>query len=376
MARAPRRDEEVRRAEEILAPESDDPGGPASEQPAGVLIDPTADAVRAPAVGLPQSPASGIAVLGGSEPATSQTVHPPLDLRTPFGRNLQERAIGGVLFLASVVSVLTTFGIVAVLIVEAAGFFEEVSPVTFLTGTQWAPLFQPQHFGVLPLLVGSLLVTVIAALVALPIGLASAIYLSEYASRGVRRIVKPALEILAGVPTVVYGYFALTFVTPLLQGIWPGMSVFNALSASLVMGIMIIPVVASLSEDALSAVPRSIREGAYALGATKLEVSLRTVVPSALSGIVASFILAISRAIGETMIVTIAAGSTPNLTVNPLESVQTMTAYMVQVSMGEVVFGSVEYRTIFAVGLTLFAITLFMNIMSILILRRFREVYE
>jgi phosphate transport system permease protein len=301
---------------------------------------------------------------------------PPLDLRTPRRRRLQERAIGGVLFLASAVSVLTTFGIVAVLLYEASSFFRAVSPLEFFTGTEWAPLFQPQRFGVLPLLVGSLLVTVIAAAVALPVGLASAIYLSEYASSRVRRVVKPALEVLAGVPTVVYGYFALTFVTPILKGIWPQTSVFNALSAALVMGVMIVPLVASLSEDALSAVPRSLREGAYALGATRLEVSLRTVVPAALSGITASFILALSRAVGETMIVTIAAGATPTLSLNPLESVQTMTAYMVQVSMGEVRFGSVEYQTIFAVGLALFALTLFMNVASIVVLRRFREVYE
>jgi phosphate transport system permease protein len=229
---------------------------------------------------------------------------------------------------------------------------------------------------VLPLLTGSLLVALGAAVVALPIGLASAIYLSEYAPRRVRGFLKPILEVLAGVPTVVYGFFALTFVTPIIQGIWPDTQVFNALSASLVVGIMIIPLVASLSEDSMAAVPNSLREAAYALGATKLEVSLRTVLPAALSGVVASFILAVSRAIGETMIVAIAAGATPNLTLNPLESVQTMTAYIVQVSMGELSFGTVEYQTIFAVGLTLFAITLLMNIASIFILRRFREVYE
>jgi phosphate transport system permease protein len=246
----------------------------------------------------------------------------------------------------------------------------------FLIGTSWTPLFVPQSFGVLPLLTGSLLVALGAAVVALPIGLASAIYLSEYAPRRVRGFLKPILEVLAGVPTVVYGFFALTFVTPIIQGIWPDTQVFNALSASLVVGIMIIPLVASLSEDSMAAVPNSLREAAYALGATKLEVSLRTVLPAALSGVVASFILAVSRAIGETMIVAIAAGATPNLTLNPLESVQTMTAYIVQVSMGELSFGTVEYQTIFAVGLTLFAITLLMNIASIFILRRFREVYE
>jgi len=220
------------------------------------------------------------------------------------------------------------------------------------------------------------MVAVGAAVVALPIGLVSAIYLSEYAPDRVRRIVKPALEILAGIPTVVYGYFALTFVTPMLRQIWPQTNIFNAASASIVVGIMIIPLVSSLSEDAMSAVPRSLREGAYALGATRFEVATRTVVPAALSGIIASFILAISRAVGETMAVVIAAGATPRLTLNPLESIQTMTAYIVQVSMGETPFGSLEYKTIFAVGITLFAITLAMNIVSLAVLRRFREVYE
>lgn len=303
-------------------------------------------------------------------------MHPPFSLRAPTRRRVQEMLISGTLFLASAISVLTTIGIIAVLLYESAGFFDDVSFIEFLTGTRWAPLFVPQSFGVLPLLAGSFLVAAGAAVVALPIGLASAIYLSEYAPARARAILKPALEVLAGVPTVVYGFFALTFVTPILQAIWPGTQIFNALSASIVVGIMIIPLVASLSEDAMNAVPGSLREGAYALGATKLEVSVRTVLPAALSGIVASFILAISRAIGETMIVAIAAGATPNLTLNPLVSVQTMTAYIVQVSMGEVSFGTVEYQTIFAVGLTLFAITLLMNIISIFVLRRFREVYE
>lgn len=291
-------------------------------------------------------------------------------------RHARERRIGVLLIAASAVSILTTLGIVGVLLFESATFFAQVSPIRFLTGTRWAPLFQNQAFGVLPLLAGSLLVAGGAALVALPIGLLSAIYLSEYAHDRVRRIVKPVLEILAGVPTVVYGYFALLYVTPLLRRIWPGTEVFNALSASLVVGIMIIPMVSSLSEDAMSAVPRPLREGAYALGATKFEVATRTVVPAALSGIIASFILAISRAIGETMIVTIAAGASPQLTLNPLESVQTMTAYIAQTSMGELTHGSLEYQTIYAVGLTLFAITLLMNIVSGIVLRRYREVYE
>ena len=297
-------------------------------------------------------------------------------LSAPRKRRIQESLISGVLLVASAVSVLTTIGIVAVLLYEASSFFREVSLWSFITGRRWAPLFVPQSFGILPLIAGSMLVALGAAIVALPIGLASAIYLSEYAPRRVKNILKPTLEVLAGVPTVVYGFFALTFVTPILQSIWPETQVFNALSASIVVGIMIIPLVASLSEDAMAAVPRTLREGAYALGATKLEVSVRTVLPAALSGIIASFILAISRAIGETMIVAIAAGATPNMTLNPLESVQTMTAYIVNVSMGEVSVGTVEYQTIFAVGLTLFALTLLMNIISIFILRRFREVYE
>ena len=291
-------------------------------------------------------------------------------------RHGKERVVGAVLLAFSAVSILTTLGIVAVLLFESLAFFAEVSPLAFLTGTKWTPLFQDQSFGVLPLLVGSLVIAGGAALVALPLGLLAAIYLAEYARNGVRRVLKPVLEILAGVPTVVYGYFALTFVTPILKGIWPGMDTYNALSAALVMGVMIIPMVSSLSEDAMSAVPRSLREGAYALGATKFEVATRTVLPAALSGIVASFILAVSRAIGETMIVTIAAGATANLTLNPLRSVQTMTAYIAQTATGEAPHGSVEYRTIFAVGLTLFAITLLMNLVSAMVLRRYREAYE
>ncbi len=291
-------------------------------------------------------------------------------------RQGRERAIGRVLLGFSAVSILTTLGIVAVLLVESARFFADVSPFEFLTGTQWTPLFQPAHFGVLPLLAGSVLIAGGAAIVALPIGLAAAIYLSEYAGERTRRWLKPTLELLAGVPTVVYGYFALSFVTPILQALVPGTSIFNAASASIVMGIMIIPMVSSLSEDAMRAVPRALREGAYALGATKYEVAARTVVPAALSGIIASFVLAISRAIGETMIVTIAAESTPALTLNPFTSVQTMTAYIAQTSFGEAPHGSVEYNTIFAVGLALFVLTLGMNIISGMVLRRYREAYE
>lgn len=322
---------------------------------------------------MPQSPASPAAAFGASHPARQQRRGP---VSSTGKRHTRERIVGVVLTAFSMVSIVTTIGIVAVLLYESLGFFAEVSPIEFLTGTKWTPLFQPQNFGVLPLLSGSLLIALGAAAVALPLGLLSAIYLSEYAHPRARSVIKPLLEILAGVPTVVYGYFALTFVTPMIRLVFPGTEIFNAFSASIVMGIMIIPMVSSLSEDALSAVPSTMREGAYALGATKFEVATRTIVPAALSGIIASFILAISRAIGETMIVTIAAGATPKLTLNPLESVQTMTAYIAQVSMGEVPHGTLEYKTIFAVGLTLFAITLLMNIVSNAVLRKYREVYE
>jgi phosphate transport system permease protein len=308
-----------------------------------------------------------------TEAASARAARLVPDLRR---RHRNERIIGGVLVLCSVVSILTTVGIVAVLLHESASFFRQVMLLEFLTGRKWTPMFIDQSFGVLPLLTGSLLIAAGAALVALPLGLAAAIYLSEYAKENIRRVLKPVLEILAGIPTVVYGFFALTFVTPIIRTIWPQTDVYNALSASIVMGIMIIPMVSSLSEDAMSAVPRSLREGAYALGATKFEVATRTVLPAALSGVIASFILAVSRAIGETMIVTIAAGGQANLTLNPLRSVQTMTAYIAQTATGELAHGSIEYQTIFAVGLTLFAITLVMNIISIAVLRRFREVYE
>lgn len=247
---------------------------------------------------------------------------------------------------------------------ESYGFFSRVSLLEFISDTRWSPLFQEQHFGILPLASASFLVAAGAALFALPTGLLTAIYLSEYAGRGRRRFLKPILEVLAGIPTVVYGYFALTFVTPLIRWFLPGTDVFNAASAALVVGIMIVPTVASLSEDALRAVPEGLREAAFGLGATRMEVSTRVVVPAALSGIVASFILAVSRAVGETMVVTIAAGSIANLTLNPFESVQTMTAYIVSVSRGDTPQGSLEYQTLFAVGLTLFLVTLAMNLLS------------
>ena len=291
-------------------------------------------------------------------------------------RNVRERFIGGALFLCAATSTLVTVGVVVILLTETIRFFGEVSIVEFLTHTRWEPMFEEKHFGVLPLLAGSFMVAAGAALIALPVGLLTAIFLSEYAPPRLRQTLKPILEVLAGVPTVVYGYFALTFVTPLLRTVFPGTDVFNAASASIVVGIMIIPTVSSLSEDALRAVPSALREGAYGLGATKLEVSTRIVVPAALSGVVASFILAISRAIGETMAVTIAAGNLPNLTLNPLESIQTMTAYIVQASLGDTPRGTIVYQTLFAVGMTLFLITLAMNVLSQWILARFREEYE
>lgn len=280
-----------------------------------------------------------------------------------------------VLFACAALSVLTTLAILGVLIFEAFDFFTQVSVVEFLTDTRWTPLFKPQHFGILPLVAGTLMVTLIGVSVSVPLGLGAAIFLSEYAPEGVRRVIKPVLEVLAGVPTVVYGYFALTFVTPLLQTVFPDMVVFNALSAGLVMGVMIVPMVSSLSEDAMISVPRSLREGAYALGARKHEVVLQVVVPSALSGIVSSIILAISRAIGETMIVSIAAGSTPRLTLNPLESIQTMTGYITQISLGEAPFGSLEYTTIFSVGLALFVMVLIVNLVGNYVTKRFWRSY-
>ena len=280
-----------------------------------------------------------------------------------------------IFFGCATLSILTTVAILVTLIYQASGFFFEVSLWEFLTGTRWTPILKPRAYGVLPLVSGTLLVTLIAAAVALPIGLMTAIFLSEYAPDKIRRIIKPILEILAGIPTVVYGYFALTFVTPLLQGIFDNLIIFNALSAGLVMGVMIIPMVSSLSEDAMMSVPRSLREAAYALGATRYEVSLRVIVPAALSGIIAAFILALSRAIGETMLVTIAAGATPRMSFDPMESIQTMTAYIVQLSLGEAPVGSLEYNTIFAVGLLLFAMTFVMNLLGFWVVRRFREVY-
>jgi len=292
------------------------------------------------------------------------------------GRRWGEDAIKALLALCALVSVATTVGIVVALLEPALVFFREINPIDFLTGTNWAPLFEPAHFGVVPLIVGTLSVTIWACLVAMPFGLGAAIYLSEYAHPRTRKVLKPALELLAGIPTVVFGYFALTFVTPLLRDIGLEVEIFNALSAGLVIGVMLIPTVASLSEDAMTAVPQSLRDGAYGLGASKLQVSTRVVVPAAISGIVASYVLAISRAVGETMIVLLAAGQQPNLTFDPMRAVETMTAFIAATGQGDVPTGTVEYKTIFAVGLTLFAATLVMNIVSIHLVRKYREVYE
>jgi phosphate transport system permease protein len=299
----------------------------------------------------------------------------PLTLAPPRKR-WGEAVIKGILALCALVSVATTVGIVVALFLPAIEFFEEVNFIDFVTGTEWSPLFLDGKFGVIPLIAGTLSVTFWACLVAIPFGLGAAIFLSEYARPRTRKVLKPALELLAGIPTVVFGYFALTFVTPLLRDIGIEVGIFNALSAGLVMGVMIIPTVASLSEDAMSAVPRDLRDGAYALGSNKLQVSTRIVVPAAVSGIVAAFVLGISRAIGETMIALLAAGQQPNLTFDPREAVETIAAFIAATGAGDVPTGSVEYKTIFAVGATLFVMTFFVNAISIRLVRRFREEYE
>jgi phosphate transport system permease protein len=305
-------------------------------------------------------------------PALAQPVPILRASRRRYGEFAIKLVLGG----CALISVATTVGIVVALLVPSIEFFQEVSIWDFLTGTNWAPLFEPAYFGVVPLLVGTLVVTLWACIMCLPFGLGAAIYLSEYAHPRMRKVLKPALEVLAGIPTVVFGFFALTFVTPLLRDIGLDVDVFNALSAGLVMGVMLIPTVASLSEDAMTAVPQALRDGAYALGATKLQVATRTVVPAAVSGIVASFVLAISRAVGETMIVLIAAGQQPQLLFDPRRAIETMTAFIGATGNGDVPRGSIEYKTIFAVGITLFAITLVLNVISIRLVRRFREVYE
>lgn len=296
--------------------------------------------------------------------------------RRKLALRIKEMLIERLLLLCSLLSVFTTVGIILVLAFETVAFFREVSLFEFLTDTQWTPLFVKKHFGILPLLAGTFLTTAIAVLVAGPVGIISAIFLSEYAASRLRDFLKPGIEILAAIPSIVYGYFALFFLTPLLQKFIPGLSGLNALSAGLVMGIMIIPLVCSLSEDAMRAVPAGLREGAYALGSTKLQVATRIVVPASLSGITAAFILSISRAIGETMIVAIAAGQQPQATLNPLKPVQTITAYIVQVSLGDTPHGTLEYRTIFACGMSLFVLTFVLNAVSFKLKKRFQEKYE
>lgn len=288
----------------------------------------------------------------------------------------KEKIIEGALLLCAAISILTTAGILWVLISESSVFFTRVSVFDFLTDTQWTPLFAEKHFGILPLVTGTLLTSVIAIAVALPIGLTIAVYLNEYAPKSFRKVIKPILEILAAIPTVVYGYFALMVITPFLQQLIPQLAGFNALSPGIVMGIMIIPMISSLSEDALYAVPNSLREASYGIGATRFQTSFKVLVPAASSGIIVSVILGISRAVGETMIVAIAAGQQPRLTLNPLVPVETITTYIVQVSLGDVVQGSLEYQTIFAAGIALFILTLLLNNISFYIKKKFREKYE
>jgi len=293
-----------------------------------------------------------------------------MEFKKAVKSNKKEFIIEKFLSIFAILSIITTISIIFILIKESFVFFNHVSIKEFITNPKWSPLIEPKNFGILPLLNGTILIAIGASVIAIPIGLGAAVYLSEYASKRTRNILKPILEILAGIPSIVYGYFALTVITPFLKNFIPNIQIFNALSASIAVGIMVIPLVSSLSEDAMSAIPNSVRNGAYALGATKLEVVTKIVIPGALSGIVSSFILAISRAIGETMIVAIAAGAKPQLTLNPLNSIQTMTGYMVSVAMGDISHGSIEYQTIFAVGGVLFLITFGLNVIAKRIVKR------
>jgi phosphate transport system permease protein len=312
-----------------------------------------------------------------SLPATAQSPEAtkPKKLGYQYSRHLGERLIEAVLFLAAFASVGITISIVVMLVRESVIFFEHVPLWDFLTDTQWTPLFDDAHYGILPLISGTVVSSAVALAVAIPLGTITAIYLSEFAPFTVREIAKPFLELLGGVPTVVYGYFALLFVTPLLQKILPDLPGFSLLSAGLVMGIMIIPYVSSMSEDAMRAVPMHLREGSYAMGATRFQTSIRVVMPAAFSGIAAAYILGISRAVGETMVVAIAAGMQPNLTWNPLEPAATITTYIVQVSLGDLPHGSIGYQTIFAAGLTLLLLTLAFNVLGHILRKRYREVY-
>lgn len=290
-------------------------------------------------------------------------------------RNVKERIIELILMMAALTAVATTFAIVGVLLYESLSFFKTVSVVEFFTATEWTPLFEDAHYGIMPLVSGTLTTSAIALAVAVPIGTITAIFLSEFASHKARETVKPILELLVGVPTVVFGYFALFFVTPLLQSVYPELPSFNMLSAGIVMGVMIIPYIASLSEDAMRAVPMSMREGSYAMGATRFQTAIKVVAPAATSGIVAAYILAVSRAVGETMVVAVAAGQQPIFTFNPLEGAATITAYIVQVAMGDLPHGSIGYQSIFAAGLVLMAMTLSFNIIGHWIRKKYREHY-
>lgn len=314
---------------------------------------------------MPGSAAEGDATTGG---ATNIR-------RTPMSRILREKAVLWFCFACALLSVVTTFGIIWVLLSQSAPFFEKIPITEFLGGKDWRPSAEPGHFGVLPLISGTLMITIGAGVIAVPLGLLSAIFMSEYAHPRVRGVLKPALELLAGIPTVVYGYFGLFFVTPALRHVFPAIKASNALAGAIVVAIMILPLVSSLCEDAIRAVPKTLREGAYGLGATKMEVTTKIVVPAALSGIMAAFILALSRALGETMAVTLAAGANPQMTLNPLEGIQTMTAYIVQTSKGDINYGSLQYYSIFAVGVTLFAMTMVMNLIAQRLVRKFRQVY-
>lgn len=304
---------------------------------------------------------------------TQMTISPRLAKN--IRRNVKERIIELILMMAALVAVATTFAIVGVLLFESLSFFKTVSVIDFFTDTQWTPLFEDAHYGIMPLVSGTLTTSAIALAVAVPIGTISAIFLSEFATHKTREIVKPILELLVGVPTVVFGYFALFFVTPLLQLVYPALPSFNMLGAGIVMGVMIIPYIASLSEDAMRAVPMSMREGSYAMGATRFQTAIKVVAPAAISGIVAAYILAISRAVGETMVVAIAAGQQPNLTFNPADGAATITAYIVQVAMGDLPHGSIGYQSIFAAGLVLMAMTLSFNIFGHWIRKKYRETY-
>jgi phosphate transport system permease protein len=310
--------------------------------------------------------------------ATTQLLKdPPISksLAKNIQRNFIERVIEIILMLSALTAVLITGGIVYILVTEASGFFNEVSVYEFLTSRQWSPLFEDAHYGILPLVSGTLTTSLIALGIAVPIGTIAAIYLSEFASHKARESVKPVLELLVGVPTVVFGYFALLFVTPILQKMIPGLPTFNMLGPGIVMGIMIIPYIASVAEDAMRAVPMQMREGSYAMGATKFQTAIRVVTPAATSGIIAAYILGISRAVGETMVVAIAAGQQPTFTFNPLEGAATITAYIVQVAMGDLPHGSIGYQSIFAAGMVLFVLTFIFNILGHLARKRFAERY-